>query len=179
MAVGQLVMVLIMVITPLHMNHNNHTTESVSLVIMAHTLGMYGLSSVTGWLIDRYGRIPLIVAGAVLLIIAGLQAPLSVSLLNLVVALFLLGLGWNFCFIAGSSLMSDALAPSERARAQGASEVLVSLASGVGSLGTGTVFQQGGMTAVAAVGIALALLLMALLVWFNRFSRRTPPAATA
>lgn len=180
MAVGQLVMVLIMVITPLHMNHNNHTTESVSLVIMAHTLGMYGLSSVTGWLIDRYGRIPLIVAGAVLLIISGIQAPLSVSLLNLVVALFLLGLGWNFCFIAGSSLMSDALAPGERARAQGASEVLVSLASGVGSLGTGAVFHQGGMTAVAAVGIALALLLMALLVWFNRFqSRRTPPAAPA
>lgn len=180
MAIGQLVMALIMVITPLHMDHNNHSTESVSLVIMAHTLGMFGLSSVTGWLIDRYGRIPLIVAGAVLLIISAIQAPLSVSMVNLVVALFLLGLGWNFCFIAGSSLMSDALAPSERARAQGASEVLVSLATGVGSLGTGAVFHQGGMTAVAAVGIALTLLLMALLVWFNRFqTRRTPPAAAA
>jgi MFS family permease len=180
MAIGQLVMALFMVITPLHMDHNNHTTESVSLVIMAHTLGMYGLSSVTGWLIDRYGRIPLIVAGAVLLIISGIQTPLSVSLLNLVVALFLLGLGWNFCFIAGSSLMADALQPGERARAQGASEVLVSLATGVGSLGTGAVFHQGGMTAVAAVGIALTLLLMALLVWFNRFqTRRTPPTAAA
>ena len=175
MAIGQLVMALIMVITPLHMDHNNHSTESVSLVIMAHTLGMFGLSSLTGWLIDRYGRIPLIVAGSAILIVAGILTPLSVAVPNLAVALFLLGLGWNFCFIAGSSLLSDALATGERARAQGASEVLVSLATGVGSLGTGAVFNQGGMTAVAAVGIALALLLVALLVWFGRFQRRTVP----
>ncbi|MEZ4593039.1 MAG: MFS transporter [Chloroflexota bacterium] len=180
MAIGQLVMAMIMVITPLHMNHNNHTLESVSLVIMAHTLGMYGLSSVTGWLIDRYGRIPLIVAGSAILIISGIMAPLSVAMANLVVALFLLGLGWNFCFIAGSSLLADALAARERARAQGASEVLVSLATGAGSLGTGAVFQQGGMTAVAAVGIALTLLLVALIFWFNRLHPQTgTPAATA
>jgi MFS family permease len=180
MTIGQLVMALIMVITPLHMDHNNHSTESVSLVIMAHTLGMFGLSSVTGWLIDRYGRIPLIVAGAAILIIAGILAPLSVAVPNLAVALFLLGLGWNFCFIAGSSLLADALAARERARAQGASEVLVSLATGVGSLGTGAVFDQGGMTAVAAVGIALSLLLVAALFWFNRLQQHTsPPTAPA
>jgi MFS family permease len=180
MAIGQLVMALIMVITPLHMDHNNHSTASVSLVIMAHTLGMFGLSSVTGWLIDRYGRIPLIVAGAAILIISGILAPLSVAVPNLAVALFLLGLGWNFCFIAGSSLMADALAARERARAQGASEVLVSLATGVGSLGTGAVFDQGGMTAVAAVGIALSFLLVAGLFWFSRLQQRTaPPAAPA
>jgi len=180
MAIGQLVMALIMVITPLHMHHNNHSTESVSLVIMAHTLGMFGLSSVTGWLIDRYGRVPLIVAGAALLIISGILAPLSVAVPNLAAALFLLGLGWNFCFIAGSSLLADALAARERARAQGAGEVLVSLATGVGSLGTGAVFNQGGMTAVAAVGIALSLLLVAALFWFNRLPQRpTSPAAPA
>ncbi len=180
MTIGQLVMALIMVITPLHMDHNNHSTESVSLVIMAHTLGMFGLSSVTGWLIDRYGRIPLIVAGAAILIISGILAPLSVAVPNLAVALFLLGLGWNFCFIAGSSLLADALAAKERARAQGASEVLVSLATGVGSLGTGAVFNQGGMTAVAAVGIALSLLLVAALFWFNRLQQHTaPPTAPA
>ncbi|WP_420627793.1 MFS transporter [Candidatus Leptofilum sp.] len=180
MAIGQLVMALIMVITPLHMDHHNHGTESVSLVIMAHTLGMFGLSSVTGWLIDRYGRLPLIVAGSTILILSGILAPLSAAVPNLAVALFLLGLGWNFCFIAGSSLLADALAAKERARAQGASEVLVSLASSAGSLGTGVVFNQGGMTAVAAVGIALTLLLVALLFWFNRFQQqRTPPAAPA
>lgn len=180
MTIGQLVMALIMVITPLHMDHNNHGTEAVSLVIMAHTLGMFGLSSVTGWLIDRYGRIPLIVAGAAILIVSGILAPLSVAVPNLAVALFLLGLGWNFCFIAGSSLLADALAARERARAQGASEVLVSLATGVGSLGTGAVFNQGGMTAVAAVGIALSLLLVAALFWFNRLQQHTtPPTAPA
>lgn len=177
MAIGQLVMTLLMVITPLHMNQHNHGTDSVSLVIMAHTLGMFGLSSVTGWLIDRYGRIPLIVAGSLVLILAGVLAPLSVAVANLAIALFLLGLGWNFCFIAGSSLLSDALSANERARAQGASEVFVSLAAGIGSLGTGAVFNQGGMTAVAAVGIAFALLLMALLVWLARYGQGAPPPA--
>ncbi|MCP4419469.1 MAG: MFS transporter [Chloroflexi bacterium] len=180
MAIGQLVMALIMVITPLHMNHNDHSTDSVSLVIMAHTLGMFGLSSITGWLIDRYGRIPLIVAGSLILILSAILAPLSLALSNLAIALFLLGLGWNFCFIAGSSLLSDSLASGERARAQGAGEVLVSLATGAASLGTGALFSWGGYTVVAAVGIALTLLLVAAVVWFQQWQRRNAqPATTA
>lgn len=177
MAIGQLVMALIMVITPLHMNYHDHGTDAVSLVIMAHTLGMFGLSSVTGWLIDRYGRIPLIVAGSLILIISAVLTPLSVAVPNLAVALFLLGLGWNFCFIAGSSLLSDALQANERARAQGAGEVLISLATGAGSLGTGALFSQGGITAVTAAGIALTLLLVAAVAWFNQLQRRSTAAA--
>ena len=63
MIVGQLVMTMIMVITPLYMNSLGYTTQDISWVIMAHTLGMFALSGVTGWLIDRTGRITMIVAG--------------------------------------------------------------------------------------------------------------------
>lgn len=168
MVIGQLVMVLIMVITPLHMDHNAHSHRAISWVIMAHTLGMFGLSGVTGWLIDRYGRIAMIIIGAGVLAISALLAPISVQVWPLAVALFLLGLGWNFCFIAGSSLLSDALNANERGRVQGANEMLVALAAGMGSLSTGAVFAYGGIIAVSAVGLACALALIGATVWQRR-----------
>lgn len=167
MVIGQLVMTLVMVITPLHMDHYDHGTQAISLVIMAHTLGMFGLSSVTGWLIDRFGRLAMIVTGALVLVGATLLAPISTAVPVLAFALFLLGLGWNFCFIAGSSLLSDALAAGERGRGQGASEMMVALAAGTGSLGTGAVFARGGMAAVSAVGLAFSLALIATYAWLT------------
>lgn len=175
MVIGQLVMTMIMTITPLHMDHHDHATRSISFVIMAHTLGMFGLSSVTGMLIDRFGRIPMIILGALVLIMASVMAPLSTSVPLLSTALFLLGLGWNFCFIAGSSLLSDSLRPSEKGRIQGASEVLVSLGAGGGSLSTGFIFAGGGMTAVSAVGLGFALVLVAWLAYYRVVQR--PEAA--
>jgi MFS family permease len=165
MVVAQLVMTLIMVITPLHMSYLHHSTGAISGVIMAHTLGMFGLSGVTGWLIDKYGRISIIIVGAVILVMASLLTPLSEALPSLAFALFLLGLGWNFCFVAGSSLLSDTLHSTERGRAQGASDTLVALSSGAGSLATGAVFAVGGIIAISGVGLAVTLMLFALLLW--------------
>ncbi|RLT39826.1 MAG: MFS transporter [Chloroflexi bacterium] len=168
MIIGQLVMTLLMVITPLYMRHHDHTTAAISGVIMAHTLGMFGLSAFTGWLIDRLGRAPMIMLGALVLVVSALLAPLSTGVPLLATSLFLLGLGWNFTFIAGSSLLSDALESHERGRVQGVSEALVALASGAGSLGTGGVFAAGGMGAVAAVGLAFSLALIAWAFWIGR-----------
>lgn len=169
MVIGQLVMVLLMTITPLHMDNHNHPTETISFVIMAHTLGMFGLSAFSGTLTDKLGRIPMIGGGALILVVASILAPLSTSFVNLATSLFLLGLGWNFSFVAGSSLLSDALLPGERGRIQGASETLVALAAGSASFSTGPVyaFRDGGMTAVAAVGLAFSLLLAAWLTYYR------------
>ncbi|MEM7335727.1 MAG: MFS transporter [Chloroflexota bacterium] len=169
MIIGQLVMVLLMTITPLHMANHAHTTRDISFVIMAHTLGMFGLSAFTGQLVDRFGRIPMIAFGSAILISASLMAPISTSFSNLAISLFLLGLGWNFTFVGGSSLLSDALKYGERGRIQGASEMLIALAAGTGSFSTGPVytFREGGMAAVAAVGLAFALFLVAWLVYFR------------
>lgn len=172
MVIGQLVMTLLMVITPLHMRHNAHDHTAISVVIMAHTLGMFGLSALTGWLIDKLGRAPMIVLGALVLIVSALLAPVSTGVPLLATSLFLLGLGWNFTFIAGSSLLSDALAAHERGRIQGMSEALVALSSGAGSLGTGGVFAVGGMGAVAAVGLAFSLALIAWAYWVSRREQR-------
>ncbi len=166
LTIGQLVMAMLMVITPLHMNHHAHEAGSISFVISAHTFGMFALSGVTGWLIDRYGRVPLIVAGACVLIIASVLTPLSTAVLPLALALFLLGLGWNFCFIAGSSLLTDSLAANERPRTQGASEMLVALAAGIAGLATGVLFDRAGMTAVSGVGLLFSTSLLGFVAFY-------------
>lgn len=171
MTIGQLVMALLMVITPLHMDHHEHGTQAISFVITAHTFGMFALSGVTGWMIDRYGRVPLIIGGAFILVTACLLAPLSTAVGPLALALFLLGLGWNFCFIAGSSLLADSLAASERARTQGISEMMVALAAGAAGLATGYLFEQAGLTAVGAAGLAFSLALFGFLAHYAMFTK--------
>ena len=164
MLISQMVMVTLMVITPLHMNNHHHDHGAVSLVIAAHTLGMFGLSGVTGNLIDRYGRVPMMVAGALTLLLASLVSPLSTSLPVLMLGLFLLGLGWNFGYIAGSSLLGDVLEGNERSRMQGANDMLVACAAAVGSISSGPIFSTGGYPAVTAMGFVIALL-FAWLIW--------------
>ena len=172
MVIGQLVMTLIMVITPVYMHHQAHTTGEISLVFMAHTLGMFGFATVTGWLIDRLGTRPMIAYGAALLAAASLLAPLAANVVTLAIALFILGLGWNFCFVAGSALLSGELYAGERGRVQGTNDMLVALASGTGSLSTGVIFATSGMIGIGAAGLALTLAFVALAMWLGR----RPPA---
>ena len=165
MIIGQFVMTLIMVITPLHMSHHAHEATAISWVIMAHTLGMYGLSSLTSRLSDRFGQVKIVVAGALILSISTVLTPISNEVSMLAFSLFLLGLGWNFCFIAGSTLFFSGLLPVERGRAQGAGEMMVALAAAAGSLGTGAVFAEAGIVVVSAMGFAFSLVLIVAATW--------------
>jgi MFS family permease len=168
--------VFVMSVTSLHMHHHNHGLDDVSLVIMAHTLGMFGLSIVNGALIDRIGRKAAIGAGAALLIAGSLLAPVSLMTAWLALALFLVGLGWNLCYIAGSSLLSDVLAPAERSRVQGASELVVNVASAAGSLGSGITLAYAGFAALGGVGAALSLIPLAALAWQSLSPAQAAPA---
>jgi MFS family permease len=101
-------------------------------------------------------------------LLACITAPLSPNVLPLAVSLFLLGLGWNFCFVGGSTLLADQLSPNERARTQGINDLLVGLASAMGSLGSGLVFAASGYLVIALVSGALALLpLVMVLSWMR------------
>ncbi len=157
MVVGQLVMVMIMAITSVHMKAHGHLLGDVSIVISAHTLGMFGLSVVSGRLADNFGRAPTIVAGVGLLALACLIAPLSQNTYLIALALFLLGLGWNFCYVAGAALLTDALTLAERGRIQGSSDMLVGVVSAVGNLGSGIVFASLGYTLMGWVSFAVTL----------------------
>jgi MFS family permease len=167
MLVSQTVMVVLMVMTPLHMDHHHHSRDAISMVIAAHTLGMFGLSAMTGYLIDRFGRIPMLVLGGLTLIAAALLAPVSNSEFMLAAALFLLGLGWNFGYVAGSSLLADSLQGAERTRVQGLNDSLVFFVAGFGSLSSGPLYAAGGYFAVSMGGLVLTLLLLVLIYWLS------------
>jgi MFS family permease len=165
MIAAQVAMVLVMAITPLHMHSHHHPMATISAVITAHFLGMYGLSPLSGWLADRLGRMPAVGVGGVVLCASCVLAPRSSTTPILMIALFLLGLGWSFCFLGGSSALSEGLAEGERGKVQGLTEALVSLASGIASLSSGVLFAGFGFARMTVVGLvvsALPLLFFAL-----------------
>lgn len=171
MVFAQLVMVMLMVITPLHMRGHDHALASISFVISAHVVGMYAFSIVSGRLADRFGRGPVIAGGAIILILSAFAARLSPEALPISIALFLLGLGWNFCYVGGSTLLSDQLAPAERGRTQGFNDLLVGLTSAAGSLGSGVLFAAIGYGTMALLAAGVALLPLMVAAWWRTLSR--------
>jgi MFS family permease len=137
-------------------------------------MGMFGLSFVTGWLVARLGQVAIILAGGIILILACLTAPLSHEAIWLGISLFLLGLGWNFCFVSGSAMLSDVLRNEERGRVQGLTDTMINLVSGMGSIGGGLIFAASGYPAISWLGV-LASLIPILLILFLRVFRRQAP----
>jgi len=178
MVFSQVVMVGLMVITSLYMKDMHHDLGDISVVISAHTIGMYGFSLLSGWLIDHWGRRPVIITGALVLVLACLTAPLTASTLPLSVSLLLLGLGWNLSFVGGSTLLADHLTAAERGRTQGFNDLLVGVASALGSFGSGIVAARIGYSGVGFAGALLALLPLAFVArWARLRGREARPQA--
>jgi MFS family permease len=168
MVLGQMVMVAIMVVTSLHMEDHQHARSDIYSVISAHTFGMFAPSIFSGWLLDKVGRGKMILIGAFTLLMACVTAPISPDVLPLGVSLFLLGLGWNFCFVGGSTLLSDQLSPVERSRTQGTNDLLVGLASALISLSSGFIFVAAGYTVMSVIAGIFSLVPLALALSFVR-----------
>jgi len=174
---AQMVMVVPMSITSVHMRAHNHPLGALSLVISAHTLGMYAFSIITGRMTDRWGRGQVIILGAVVMIVSCLMAAPSTGLVALMVALFLLGLGWNFAYVAGSALLADQLSPGERAKTQGFNDLLLNLASAASQVISGVVYAVGGYGVMALSAAATSLAPLILAIWWQAAGRRitAPP----
>jgi predicted MFS family arabinose efflux permease len=172
MVVAQTVMGMVMVITSLYMKTHGHALTDISLVISAHMLGMYAFSLFSGRLTDRWGRGPVILVGAAMLVLACLLTRMPPSVLPLAICLFLLGLGWNLCYVGGSTLLSDHLSHAERSRTQGVNDLLVGLASAVASFAGGLVFAGGGYVTLGVVGAVLSLLPLGLTAWWMLAKRK-------
>lgn len=106
---------------------------------------------------DRIGWEPVIMLGSVILILTGLSAGLSPDVLPISVALFLLGLGWNFCYVGGSALQTDQLSTAEQSRMQGANDLFVGFASAIRGLGSRFVFAAVGYQTMGIIGAAFAI----------------------
>ena len=173
---AQMIMVMLMVMTAVHMKAEHHPLTAVSLVISVHTFGMYALAIISGRLTDRWGRGPVIILGSVVLVLSCLLAAPSTNLLPLLIALFLLGLGWNFAYVAGSTLLADQLSPTERAKTQGFNDLMLGFASAAGSFGSGMIFAGGGYGALGLVAASGALVPLGLTVWWQVRGRRDTSA---
>ncbi|MDE4084294.1 MFS transporter [Planococcus maritimus] len=170
MVITQIVMVAIMTMTPVHMGHHGHSLNAIGMVIGIHVAAMYLPSLVTGVLVDKAGRVAMVVAAGVTLLAAGLVAAFAPgdSLFVLILALALLGLGWNFGLISGTALIVDSTKPSARARTQGTVDVLIALAGATGGGMSGMVVAGTSFAVLSLAGGILSLLLVPVVIWFWR-----------
>ncbi len=175
-AVAHTAMVAVMVMTPIHMGHVDVSLTVIGFVISVHILGMYAFSPLVGMASDRFGRRPVLLVGAVLLLGACLAcgtAPAD-GAVQLGIGLFLLGLGWSCALVAGSTLLTESVPEPERPGAQGASDLVMNVCAAVGGALAGLVValaSYGLLTLLAAVPVVL------MLVWMLS-GRATEPAGS-
>lgn len=159
MALTQAVMVAIMTMTPVHMHDHGHGAAASGLVIALHIGAMYLPSPLTGWLVDRYGRLTIAATSGLVLLAAGILAATAPddSVAMFAVALVLLGVGWNFGLVSGTAIVTDAIPLATRARTQGLVDVCIAVAGAGGGMISGLVVAGAGYPLLALSGGILAL----------------------
>ena len=164
-ALGYGIMNLLMAATPIAMAQCSHPFSSAALVLEMHVLGMYAPSFFTGSLVKRVGALPVMVAGLVLNIVCVLIALNGVDLMHFMAALITLGVGWNFLFIGGTTLATEAYRPEERTTAQATVDFCVYATMTVTAFGSGALVTTGGWQAMNLGSLLPLGLLAAALGW--------------
>jgi hypothetical protein len=162
MATAQVVMVAVMTATPMALHAHGSSTMTIGAVLSAHTLGMFGASPVTGLLVDRWGPLKVVWAGFAVLALASAGTTLSAGG-SQAIALFLLGLGWNLCFIAGSGVLAAGLPAAGKLRVEAKVEAAVWTMAAVAALLSTVLLSAGGavmLAVVATVLVAIATLVV-------------------
>ena len=161
--VSQLVMIGTTSTSTLYLHDQGHAVGTIGLAASLHLGGMYVTSPLSGWLSDRFGRLPMIGAGGVILLFACALAglvPGSASGL-VITGLFVNGIGWNLAFVSASALLTDALSPDDRTSIQGLADMLIGLMGAVGSAAGGVVLGLWGFGMLNALGAAMLVLPLA------------------
>jgi len=176
-ALGYGVMNLLMAATPIAMQQCQHPFESAALVLEWHVLGMFVPSFFTGHLIRRFGALPVMGVGVVLNLACVAVALSGVDLMQFLVALFVLGVGWNFLYTGGTTLFIRAYRVEEKNKAQGAMDLCVFSTMALSSFASGAMITTQGWTWLN-LGSLLPIALVGLaLVWLavrNAATRETP-----
>lgn len=166
------IMVLVMTATPVAMLGCGFTVQDSSWVIQWHALAMYVPSFFTGALITRFGAGKVASTGMALLIAAAFSGLAGIRFENFAVGLILLGLGWNFGFIGGTTLLTSTYEPLERNKAQGLNDFLVFGTTTLTSLSAGALMAGAGWTVVNWAVLPLAAIGLALILWLWRHPRK-------
>ncbi|WP_420996107.1 MFS transporter [Cupriavidus sp. 30B13] len=171
--IGNAVMMFVMTATPIAAVACGHTIGQGAQIIEWHLVGMYAPSFFSGWLLQRFGRGPMLMCGIALAAAGSLVALASTAVPAFYVALLCLGVGWNFMFIGGTTLLAQSYRPAERARTQALAEFSAAALTALATLAAGQVLYRHGWQAVnLAVLPALAVALLVTLGWQRGVARR-------
>ena len=178
---GYGLMNLLMTATPIAMQLCSHPFAATAFVIEWHVVAMFAPGFVTGSLIKRFGVLQVILAGLAAMTIAVLIALNGVSIAHFVVALMLVGVGWNFMYTGGTALLTEAYRPAEKARTQGINDFIVFATMLISSLTSGALVSTAGWEAMNRGVLPLLGLIGAAVLWFMylRRSKAAAPGAPA
>lgn len=167
---------LIMTATPLAMSHHHHPFNDAAFVIEWHVIGMFAPSFFTGSLINRFGVYRVMLLGTALMAVCVAITLAGIELMNFWVALVLLGVGWNFLFVGGTTLLTEAYAPAERAKTQAANDFIVFSSVAASSLLSGTLLYYYSWQTVNHAALPFLLLVTTAIGWLmsRRVAGRQP-----
>lgn len=164
-------MSLIMTATPLAMKHCGFVFDQSALVISMHVVAMYAPSFVTGYLIQRFGVLNVIIVGAISNFVCVVVALSGIELINFQLALVLLGIGWNFMFVGGTTLLAEAHTPEEGPKVQGVNDFMVFGVVAASSLGSGQLLDQLSWNAVTLAAIPMLAVAASGAIWLSLRNR--------
>lgn len=167
-ALGYAMMVFVMTATPIAMvDFCGFSAGTSTKVISAHVIAMFLPSLFTGNLIMRFGLLPILLMGHVFFAIAFLTALSGIELGHFSVALIALGLGWNFCFVGGTTLLTRVHRPSEKGRVQGLNEILIFGATALSSLAAGAILRYFGWNIVNQAAFVMLVIATAITIYWG------------
>jgi MFS family permease len=173
-AIGYGVMNFLMTSTPIAMQACGHPYGDAAFIISSHVVGMFAPSFVTGPLIRRIGVLPVLFCGALLNMVAIGVALSGVSVAQFWWALVVLGVGWNFLYIGGTSLLIETYRPEERAKAQGANDQAIFIMMTISSFTSGLTVTAGGWERVNWVALPLVAVVAIAIAWYALRQRAHP-----
>ncbi len=178
-AIGYGVMNFLMASTPIAMQICGHPYGDAATVISAHVVGMFGPSFFTGALMRRFGVLAIMFTGALLNFVTIAIALSGITVAHFWWALMILGVGWNFLYIGGTTLLTETYRPEERAKAQGAMDQAIFIMMVISSLSAGMTVTAAGWQRVNLFALPMIALVIALLAWFALHERARKAAAAA
>ena len=166
-ALGYGVMNLLMTSTPLAMGFCGHPYAAAASVISAHVVAMFGPSFFTGSLIQRFGVLKVMFTGVVLNLGCVAIALSGQQVAHFWLSLVLLGVGWNFMFVGGTTLLTESYRPAEKAKAQGANEILVFCTTATSSFASGVLVNASGWNTLNHVALPFLAIAGAAILWLG------------
>jgi MFS family permease len=178
-ATGYGVMILAMTATPIAMTHHHHELSSAATVIQLHVLGMFLPSFFTGSLIARFGVLRVMLTGVALLTAHVLMTWTGTGVASFAGALVSLGVGWNFLYLGGTTLLTTAYSPTEKSRAQATNDMTLFAVGLACSFSAGGLLQLLGWQTLNKVLLPWLVATALMLLWFSRRSSRVQREAKA